>query len=163
MYWHKCHSCICHSCIWYKIGLHKYSISFWRFRSDQSVCKIPRWIFYNNYSGLLVLQVGSNGLLSFRWPYNLSTNSWFSVRGRDYLIAPFWDLVYGGRLLYEIYMWVVIFWEKVNTFLQIKRPSNFNGTWILVAYWNAVQTPFWPVRYNFVCWSYLQVQVFLCI
>ena len=89
--------------------------------------------------------MGSNGLLSFGWAYNSYYNQRLSARLRDYIIAPFWDFIYtgrGGRVLYEVHV-SGYFLEQVNTFLQIKHPSNFNGTWMLVAYWDAVHSPYW--------------------
>ena len=56
-------------------------------------------------------------------------------------MSPFWDDVdisgQNGRILYEIHE-SGYFLNQVNQFLQRKRPSDFVGTWMLVAHWDAV-------------------------
>ena len=56
-------------------------------------------------------------------------------------MAPFWtslyDYYYGGAISYEIFE-SGYFLEEVNAFLQSKRPTSFEGTWMLVAYYDEV-------------------------
>ena len=97
--------------------------------------------------------MGSRGILSFGSPYNSGYSRPFSVWSRDYLIAPFWDYVStrrGGRVIYEVHE-SGHFLEQVTTFLQIKRPSNFTGTWMLVAHWDAVHSIYWHLRGKVSC------------
>ena len=91
--------------------------------------------------------MGSFGILSFGQSYNGYSRT-FSVRSRDYLIAPFWNYVStwrGGRVIYEVHE-SGHFLEQVTTFLQIKHPSNFTGMWMLVAHWDAVHSVYWRLR-----------------
>jgi len=57
-------------------------------------------------------------------------------------VAPFWDDVDisggdQGEISYETFE-SGTFLEQVNAFLQKKRSTYFEGTWMLVAYYNAV-------------------------
>ena len=88
--------------------------------------------------------MGSNGILSFGSPYNPWSNSPFTEFGAEYVVAPFWDDINiagdNGEIFYEIHE-SGYFLDQVNAFLQQRRPSfnNFTGTWMLVAYWDAVR------------------------
>lgn len=100
--------------------------------------------------------MGTNGLLSFNNSYNPWFNNPFSeFSSPDYLIAPFWadvDIRGGnGRIFYEIHE-SGYFLDQVNTFLQRKRPSSFEGTWMLVAHWDAVH-PYFGLFNPEVCCS----------
>ena len=85
--------------------------------------------------------MGTNGLLSFNSLFNRFSNTPLSESSEPYIIAPFWDDVDirggNGRVHYEIHE-SGYFLEQINTFLQIKRPSSFEGTWMLVAHWDSV-------------------------
>ena len=85
--------------------------------------------------------MGTNGLLSFNSSFNDFFNTPLSESSEPYIIAPFWDDVDisggNGRVLYEIHE-SGYFLEQINTFLQRKRPSSFEGTWMLVVHWGAV-------------------------
>ena len=97
---------------------------------------------------LLAPKVTTNGLISFGSAYT----SWFNqvfpgsffISSR-YLVAPFWDDVdtrFGsGEISYEIHT-DGYYLEAVNEFLKRNRPSNFEGTWMMVAYWNEVHPYF---------------------
>lgn len=84
--------------------------------------------------------MGTNGLLSFGSAYNSYINQAFPVFSR-YLVAPFWDDVDirggNGKISYEIHQ-SGYFLKQVNTYLNRKRPSEFQGTWMAVAYYDAV-------------------------
>ena len=60
-------------------------------------------------------------------------------------MAPFWDDVdtrFGsGQIFYEIHT-SGYFLEKVNAYLNRKRPSLFKGTWMMVVHWDAVHEYF---------------------
>ena len=87
------------------------------------------------------MQVGTNGIWSFDKAYNSSINVPFSESFPEYVVAPFWDNVNivggNGQITYEIHE-DGYFLDQVNSFLQKRRPSSFVGTWMLVAYWDAV-------------------------
>ena len=89
----------------------------------------------------IFFQVGTNGILSFDVAYNSWSNVPFSENFPEYVVAPFWDdvnIVGGnGQITYEIHE-DGYFLDQVNSFLQKRRPSSFVGTWMLVAYWDAV-------------------------
>ena len=60
-------------------------------------------------------------------------------------MAPFWDDINisggdRGAISYETFE-SGYFLEQVNAFLQRIRPTSFEGTWMLVAYYNEV-SPF---------------------
>ena len=57
-------------------------------------------------------------------------------------MAPFWAAIDGARIdqgtiSYEIFE-SGYFLEQINAFIQRKRPTSFEGTWMLVAYYNEV-------------------------
>jgi len=57
-------------------------------------------------------------------------------------VAPFWDNINiagsdRGAISYETFE-SGYFLEQVNAFLQRKRPTSFEGTWMLVTYYNEV-------------------------
>ena len=92
--------------------------------------------------------MGTNGLLSFNISFNFFFNSPFSESTTSYLVAPFWDDVDirdgNGRIFYESYD-SGYFLDQVNTFLRRRRPSSFEGTWMLAAHWDAV----YPYTFGF--------------
>ena len=59
-----------------------------------------------------------------------------------YLVAPFWDDVdiMGGNgvISYEIHNSSGYYLDHVSGFIRAITPSPFEGTWMLVAYWDAV-------------------------
>ena len=59
-----------------------------------------------------------------------------------YLVAPFWDDVdtrFGnGRVLYEVYESGYAL-DSVSAFIRRTNPSSFQGTWMLVSYWDSVR------------------------
>ena len=92
--------------------------------------------------------MGTNGIISFGLEYN----SWFNIPfpiTSLYLLAPFWDDVDigggNGIISYEIHG-PGYFLNQTNAFLQRKRPSMFEGTWMLVAHWDAVHPFFFGVN-----------------
>ena len=90
--------------------------------------------------------MGTNGLLSFGSSYNDISNENFpgsSAIGSRYLVAPFWGDIdisrdRAGQISYEIHQ-SGYYLDQVNDFLLLKRPSGFNPTWMLVAYWDSVR------------------------
>ena len=59
-----------------------------------------------------------------------------------YLVAPFWDdaNINGGRgqIYYEVHE-SGYFLDLVSAYLRMQRPSEFQGTWMLVVFYDAVQ------------------------
>ena len=108
-----------------------------------SVTFLEKKRFYYFYGA----QIGTNGILSFGTSYNTWSNQPFPGSGISnlYLVAPFWDDVDirggNGEISYEIHQ-SGYFLEQVNSFLQERRPSDFQGTWMAVIYWNAVHPYF---------------------
>ena len=92
--------------------------------------------------------MGTNGLLSFDTAYN----SWFNqpfpgsffIASR-YLVAPFWDDVDirggNGQISYEIHE-SGYFLDHISAFVRAQRPSEFQGTWMMVVFWDAVHPYF---------------------
>lgn len=86
--------------------------------------------------------MGTNGIVSFgNSAYNPYTNSLFPVSGQ-YLVAPYWDdidLRYGnGRLSYEVHD-SGFYLDEVNRFITRRRPSDFQGTWMAVIFYDRVR------------------------
>ena len=88
--------------------------------------------------------MGTNGLLSFGTAYNYFNNEQFpgsSSISSLYLVAPFWDDIDitrgNGKISYEIHQ-SGYFLQEVNSYLNRKRPSEFQGTWMTVVYYDAV-------------------------
>lgn len=88
------------------------------------------------------MQVGSNGIISFGTSaYNPTTNSAFPGSTGRYLIAPYWDdinISRGGTISYESFESSYLL-EQVNDFLQRKGLTDFEGTWMMVVYYDSVQ------------------------
>ena len=92
--------------------------------------------------------MGTNGLLSFDTAYN----SWFNqpfpgsffIASR-YLVAPFWDDVDirggNGQISYEVHE-SGYFLDHISAFVRAQRPSEFQGTWMMVVFWDAVHPYF---------------------
>ena len=94
--------------------------------------------------------MGTNGLLSFEAPYNRWLNWLFTDHiTYRYLVAPFWDDVdiRGGRgqISYEIYE-SGYFLDYISAFIRAQRPSEFQGTWMMVVFWDAVHPYFGASR-----------------
>jgi len=75
------------------------------------------------------------------WSTAFSNTAFPGPSGR-YLVAPFWDNINiagsdRGAISYETFE-SGYFLEQVNIFLQKGRSTSFEGTWMLVAYYNAV-------------------------
>ena len=94
------------------------------------------------------MQVGTNGLLSCGSSYNSFSNQQFpgssSISFR-YLVAPFWDDVDirggSGDIFYQAFD-SGIFLDQVNSYIRTVRPTDFQGSWMFVAYWVAVHPYF---------------------
>ena len=87
------------------------------------------------------LQVGSNGIISFSSAYNIYTNEEFSSSTTQYVIAPFWDdidITNGGTITYETFQSGYLL-DEVNAYIQRKRPTSFEGTWMFIASYDKVQ------------------------
>ena len=57
-----------------------------------------------------------------------------------YVLAPFWDdidIETSGVITYEIFE-SGYFLERVSDFIRRKRPTSFEGTWMLVASYKKV-------------------------
>ena len=91
----------------------------------------------------LSLQIAVNGLISFDEPYGSSFNVPFpGFVGFRYLVAPFWDdaNIVGGRgqISYEVHESGYLL-DHVNAYIRAQRPSEFQGTWMLIVFYDAVQ------------------------
>ena len=88
----------------------------------------------------LFFQVGTNGLISFIAEYNSFINQPFP-NNNYYLVAPFWDDTDttggNGDISYQTYE-SGYFLDHVSSFLRKNRSLTFQGTWMIVAYWDAV-------------------------
>lgn len=101
---------------------------------------------------VIMWQVGTNGLVSFGASYNSFFNQQFpgssSISFR-YLVAPFWDDVDtrggNGQVYYEVHQ-SGHFLNQVSSFIRKIKPSSFQGTWMLVVYWDAVHPYFGAVN-----------------
>ena len=100
----------------------------------------------------MMLQVGTDGLISFETPYSSFSNQQFpgsSAINSRYLVAPFWDDVDtrggNGQVYYEVYQ-SGHFLNQVSSFIRKMNPSPFQGTWMLVVYWDAVHPYFGAVN-----------------
>lgn len=101
----------------------------------------------------LVIQIGSNGILSFGSAYNPFLNQELPVPD-VYLVAPYWDDVdtrFGsGQISFEIHQ-SGYFLEEVSEFIRRRRSAvTFTGTWMLIVYWDAVH-PFFGLFSTEVC------------
>lgn len=87
------------------------------------------------------MQVGSNGIISFGTSaYNPVSNSAFPGPTGIYLIAPYWDDINinnGGTISYEAFESGYLL-EQVNDFLQRRGLTDFEGTWMMVVYYDSV-------------------------
>ena len=85
--------------------------------------------------------MGNNGLLSFNTSYDSFFNEAFPGFVSDrYLVAPFWgdvDTTVTGQVLYEVYESEYAI-DYVSAFLRRRNPSDFQGTWMMIAYWDRV-------------------------
>lgn len=108
-----------------------------------------------------MLQVATNGLLSFGSAYGSFFNQPFpgsSTIFNRYLVAPFWDDVDtryadGGEISYEVHQ-SGYYLDRVNYFLRRNRPSRFEGTWMMVAYWDGVNPYFGLFNTEVKRWYY---------
>lgn len=109
-----------------------------------------------NWHIMCLLQVGTNGLISFGTGYNSFSNQAFpgnaAIQSR-FLVAPFWDDVdirFGtGDISYEIHE-SGYFLDQVNAFIQQTRPTEFQGTWMMVVFYDAVH-PYFGLFNSDVC------------
>ena len=90
------------------------------------------------------IQVAVNGLLSFDTPYGSFFNEQFPgfFTSTRYLVAPFWDDADtrndGGEISYEVHSSGYLL-DHVSAYIRAQRPSEFQGTWMLVVFYDAVQ------------------------
>ena len=89
--------------------------------------------------------MGTNGLLSYGSSFNSFSNRVFSQSDTFYLVAPFWDDVDirggNGRIFYQT-IDSGLFLDQVNDYIQRVRPTSFEATWMMVAYWVEVHPYF---------------------
>ena len=93
---------------------------------------------------LLLIQVGTNGYLSFDKVFTDYESFEFPGLGHVTLLAPFFcdiDISKGtGRISYEVHkvsQSEAVFAE-VNRIVREKMNTEFSGTWLLVAEWRDV-------------------------
>ena len=90
------------------------------------------------------MQIAINGLLAFDQPYGSFFNQPFPgsffISSR-YLLAPFWDDANtnggGGQISYEVHTSGYLL-DHISAFVRAQRPSPFQGTWMLVVFYDAV-------------------------
>ena len=99
-------------------------------------------------STLFPSQIGINGIISFDQPYGSFSNQAFPGNffiSSRYLVAPFWDdaNIVGGRgqISYEIHDSGFLL-EHISAFIRSQRPSEFQGTWMLIVFYDVVQPYF---------------------
>ena len=106
-------------------------------------------------------QVGTNGYITFGSSvYTEYRNGVFpGTSGTQYIVAAFWDDIdpaKGGWITYEVFQ-SGDFLDSVNAYIKRKRPTSFQGTWMLVASYEKVN-PFsgtGEVGNNIVIWLIL--------
>ena len=94
----------------------------------------------------MLLQVGTNGLISFDDPYNSFFNSPFpGFVSFRYLVAPYWDDVDtrggNGQIYYEVHE-SGHYLNQVSSFINAVRPSGFQGTWMVIVTYEEVHPYF---------------------
>ena len=66
-------------------------------------------------------------------------------------MAPFWDDADtrsdSGDVSYEVHE-SGFYLDQINLFLRRNRPSYFQGTWMMVIYWNAINPYFGPISFE---------------
>ena len=89
----------------------------------------------------------TNGYISFGRRFSLPVPVLFPSTSPDvfwsYIVAPFWaDLqtTLGGSVSWEILdiAYTPEVFDQVNVFIKNIKDVNFNGTWMLVAFWENV-------------------------
>ena len=117
-------------------------------------------LYINNIVVSLLIQVGTNGIISFQQPFTHHIPSLFPSEltfiSSAYLLAPFWsdvDIGIYGSIFYEVHNNSnSLLISQVNRFLSNYTETDFNGTWMLVVQWDEVhQFPGFltiPVRFN---------------
>ena len=92
--------------------------------------------FYHHF-----LKVGTNGYTTFgTTAYTEYRNSDFPGTSGQYITAGFWDdinIANGGFITYEV-IESGAFLDSVNAYIKRKRPTSFEGTWMLVASYEKV-------------------------
>ena len=85
--------------------------------------------------------MGINGLLSFDTPFDTWFNQPFPFGFSLYLVAPFWDDADtrggSGQISYEIHQ-SGYYLDHVSSFIRARNPSEFQGTWMMVTFWDAI-------------------------
>ena len=99
-------------------------------------------LFLQEHLYSFLFQVGTNGIISFgNSAYNLYSNSLFPVSGH-YIVAPYWDDIdtrYGnGRLSHAVHD-SGFYLDEVSRFIARRRPSDFQGTWMAVVFYDRVR------------------------
>ena len=110
------------------------------------------------------LQIAVNGLISFDLPYGSFINQPFpGFAGFRYLVAPFWDdaNIIGGRgqISYEVHESGYLL-DHVSAYIRAQRPSEFQGTWMLIVFYDAVQ-PFFGSAVSVLSIVHLCIEI-LC-
>ena len=115
---------------------------------------------------MFIGQVGTNGLISFGTGYNSFINQPFpgsATISNRYLVAPYWDDVDirfdTGDISYEIHESGFVL-DQVNAFIRKKRPTDFEGTWMMVAFYDAVH-PYFGLFNSQVC-GYNLLTIIIC-
>ena len=93
-----------------------------------------------------LLQVGTNGYISFRRPVSSGFPVQFPESEEDFLVAPFWvhnDIRLAGSVSYEVYNWNTQQLQAMTEFIDdevFSFPSlnTFTGAWMLLVEWDAV-------------------------
>lgn len=79
-------------------------------------------------------------------------------------MAPYWDDVDirfdTGDISYEIHESGFVL-DQVNAFIRKKRPTDFEGTWMMVAFYDAVH-PYFGLFNSQVCGYNLLTIIIIC-
>lgn len=99
-------------------------------------------------SFIYVLQVGTNGFISFGREFNFTNVALFPSTSAgiyfSYVVAPFWsdiDTRLAGKVTYSVHDSNSTILESVNNYIRrrLQDNSNFRGVWALVATWENVR------------------------
>lgn len=131
------------------IQLPTYGFPFWDSdREDVFVRDTIHFFLIRVLVLFITIQIAVNGLLSFEQPYGSFFNQpfpgFFFISSR-YLVAPFWDDadIRGGdgQISYEVHTSGYLI-DHISAFIRARKPSPFQGTWMLVVFYDAVQPYF---------------------
>ena len=95
---------------------------------------------------VLLLQIGTNGVISFQQPFTHPVPYIFPSEltfiSSAFLLAPFWsdvDISIYGSIFYEVHSGAnSSLISQVSSFISNHTGNDFIGTWMLVVQWDQV-------------------------